>query len=438
MSNQRTLVLDQNKQPLMPCHPARARELLRKGKAAVWRRFPFTIILKERTGGETQSVQIKVDPGSKATGIALVGDFKRGQKVLWGANLIHRGLAIKKDLKDRSDRRGSRRGRQLRYRKARFLNRRRPAGWLAPSLMHRVLTTVSWVTRLSRWTPADQLSMELVRFDMQQLENPEISGTEYQQGELFGFEVKGYLLAKWEHKCAYCGKGDTPLEVEHVFPRSKGGSDRVSNLTVACVPCNQRKGSKSIEEFLKGKPDVLKRVQAQLKAPLRDAAAVNSTRKKLHEALQDFGFPVEVGTGGRTKWNRKLNRLPKDHWTDAACVGESGERLRVPSITALRITCKGRGSRQMMNPDRYGFPQKSGGHRKRRKVYFGYQTGDIVRANVPKKTKQGKDSKHPGVHIGRISVRARRSFGLKGFDVNLDHLIRLQRMDGYDYAFEQR
>ena len=79
---QRVLVIDRNKKALMPCHPARAKELLKSGKAAVYRRFPFTIILKEREGGDTQPVALKIDLGSKTTGLALVADFKRGQCVI--------------------------------------------------------------------------------------------------------------------------------------------------------------------------------------------------------------------------------------------------------------------------------------------------------------------------------------------------------------------
>jgi len=426
----RVLVLDKNKQPLMPCHPARARELLREKKAAVFRRYPFMIILKEREGGDTQLIQIKIDPGSKTTGIALVGDFKKGKKVLWGANLTHRGLAIKLKLEARRNLRSSWRSRKTRYRKARFLNRTKPKGWLAPSLMHRVFTVDTWVTRLSKWTPADQISMELVRFDMQKAENPEIQGTEYQQGTLHGYEVKGYLLHKWGHQCAYCGVKDVPLEVEHIHPRSKGGSDRVSNLTIACVPCNQKKGAEPIQEFLAKRPELLKRILAQAEAPLRDAAAVNSTRWKLYETLKAFGFPVEVGTGGHTKFNRTQQGFSKDHWIDAACVGESGEKLRLPAIKPLGIKCMGRGNRQACKTDKYGFPNK---WRTRQKVFFGFQTGDMVRADVP----SGKNAGH---HTGRVSVRAKGSFALAARDGKKDGIHyrffrTLQRQDGYSYGF---
>jgi 5-methylcytosine-specific restriction endonuclease McrA len=89
-----------------------------------------------------------------------------------------------------------------------------------------------------------------VRFDTQKMMNPEITGVDYQQGSLSGYEVREYLLDKWQRKCAYCGKQDVPLQVEHIQPRAAGGSNRVSNLTLACEPCNTRKGAKPVEQFL--------------------------------------------------------------------------------------------------------------------------------------------------------------------------------------------
>ncbi|MCK7582403.1 MAG: RNA-guided endonuclease IscB [Chromatiales bacterium] len=128
-----------------------------------------------------------------------------------------------------------------------------------------------------------------MRFDTQALQNPEISGVEYQQGELAGYEVREYLLEKWHRTCAYCGATNVPLEIEHIVPRAEGGSDRVSNLTLACRPCNQRKGNRSIEDFLQRQPALLHQIQAQAQAPLQDAAAVNATRWALFERAQDHG-----------------------------------------------------------------------------------------------------------------------------------------------------
>src|SRR5579864_3601955 len=234
---QRVIVIDSKKNPLMPCHPARARELLRKGKAAVFRLNPFTIILLNRIGGDIQDVELKVDPGSKTTGVALVADTQQGKEVIFAAELEHRGHQIKESLDSRRANRRNRRHRKTRYRQARFDNRKRPEGWLPPSLRSRVDNVVNFAKRLKRFVPITQVQVETVRFDMQKMDNPEITGVEYQQGSLQGYEIREYLLEKWQRTCAYCGVQNVPLQVEHIQPKSKGGTNRISNLSIACHPC---------------------------------------------------------------------------------------------------------------------------------------------------------------------------------------------------------
>jgi len=325
----------------MPCHPARARKFLKKGKAAVYRRYPFT--MTRRVGGDLQPIEVKFDPGSRTTGIALVGHFDRGKEVIWAGNLNHRGAQVKKDLNSRRAIRRSRRNRKTRYRQARFLNRLRPKCWLPPSLRSRVDNVKNWMHKLALLAPLTQIAVETVRFDTQKLQKPEIEGIEYQQGELAGYELREYLLEKWDRQCAYCGAKNVPLEVEHIQARSKGGSDRVSNLTLACTPCNQEKGNKDIKDFLKRKKKRLKKIQAQSKAPLKDAAAVNATRYATGNVLKSFGLPITLESGGRTKFNRIKLGYSKDHWIDAACVGESGSHVVIPkAITPLIISAKGR------------------------------------------------------------------------------------------------
>ena len=179
---QKAFVLDKNKKPLMPCHPARARELLKKGRASVYRVKPFTIILKDRADGATQPLELKFDAGSKVTGIALVLHGAKQAKTIWCANLHHRGLAIRDALLTRRAIRRSRRNRHTRYRQARFLNRTRPSGWLAPSLQSRVNNIDNWTRKLNLLSPISEIASELVKFDMQKLRNPEIEGVEYQRG----------------------------------------------------------------------------------------------------------------------------------------------------------------------------------------------------------------------------------------------------------------
>src|SRR5581483_9096508 len=133
----------------------------------------------------------------------------------------------------------------------------------------------------------------------------------------------------------------------HIRPKARGGTDRVSNLTLACEKCNQKKGTQDIIGFLLEKPEVVAKILYQAKAPLKDAAAVNATRWTLFERLSAFGLPIECGSGGLTKFNRTQRGLPKVHWLDAACVGRSTpETLQTKGIVPLLIRATGHGSRQ--------------------------------------------------------------------------------------------
>jgi hypothetical protein len=429
----RVFVLSSAKRPLMPCTPARARRLLRDGKAAVYRVRPFTIVLKRRPDGETQPIEFKADPGSRTTGLALVARFERGPVLIWAAHLRHRGQAIRANLESRRSLRRGRRGRQTRYRKARFDNRVRPAGWLPPSLASRVGNLKTWYGRLLGRAPITSAEVETVRFDTQALVHPGLSGVEYQQGELAGYEVREYLLEKWGRRCAYCGKSGVPLQIEHIQARSRGGSNRVSNLTLACEPCNTRKNNAPITEFLAHKPDLLKRIQAQAKAPLQDAAAVNATRYAIGNVIRSCGLPTGFWSGGRTKFNRVGQGYPKDHFIDAACVGKTGARVVIaPAFAPITITATGRGTRQVVRSDRYGFPRGAAGRGKR---VLGFQTGDLVRLVQP-------TGKYAGLHVGRLAgVRADGRFDIRAGGQKITsswkNFALIQRGDGYDYQVER-
>lgn len=415
-------VLSHDGQPLDTCHEARARKLLNAGRAAIYRRFPFTIILTDRIAAESQThpYRLKLDPGSKTSGLAIIQEHMA--RIVWAGELTHRGQWIRNRLLIRRALRHNRRQRKTRYRKARFLNRRQPSRWLVPSVAHRVLTTMTWVNRLCRVCPITAISVELARFDAQLMQNAEISGVRYQQGELAGYEVREYLLEKWQRRCAYCGIANVPLQVEHMVPRIRGGSDRVSNLTLACEPCNQQKGARTASEF------GFAQLMTQAKAPLKDAAVMNMIRWTLYRRLIATGLSVEAGTGGRTKFNRSRLGLPKAHYLDAACVGGSTpDNLKAHVGSVLLITAMGHGSRQLCRTDKYGFPIR---YVPRQKRHFGFRTGDQVRAVV----RRGKNA---GTHVGRVIIRTRPSFRLNGIDIHPKYITLLQRTDGYAYAMRR-
>lgn len=420
-------VVDNQGHPLMPTSPRRARVLLKKGRAKAFSYQPFTIRLLDRAQGDTQPLKVKIDPGSKTTGIVLVAQFaKRGWVCLAAWELSHRGQAIVNGLLARKALRQGRRSRKTRYRPARFLNRKRPAGWLPPSLRSRVDNVLSRCRKLLRVAPVSGVAVELVRFDIQQLENPEIAGVQYQQGTLAGYEVKEYLLLKWKHQCSYCQAEGVPLQIEHITPKSGGGSNRISNLCLACEPCNQKKANRSIDAFLKNKPELLRRILSQAKAPLKDAAAVNTTRWALVDSLRVLNLPLVTASGGLTKFNRTQQGYAKAHWIDAACVGDTGAQVDISRIRYVTLMqAKGRGTRQMCLSDRFGFPRTAP---KTVKRLHGFQTGDRVRLSQP-------NGKYRGTHEGVVGIRATGMFDITTptAKITASHVrfTLLARFDGY-------
>ena len=424
----RAFVLSLQGDPLMPCSNARARILIKKGKAKIFRLFPFTIQLTQTKTYNLQPVAIKFDPGASTTGVALVRlDADRThQTVLHLAELTHRGQSIRKHMTQRAMFRRRRRSANLRYRAPRFNNRTRRLGWLPPSLQSRVDNVASWLARYRKLAPITTIYVESVRFDMQALENPNIEGVEYQRGTLFGAELWEYLLEKWGRRCAYCDRQDIALEAEHIVPKAAFGSNRVSNLTLSCHPCNTLKGAQPIQSFLIHDPKRVEYILAHTKKPLAAAAAVNITRPAIQNHFFATGLDVQSASGGRTKFNRTHLTIPKTHALDAACVGNLSS-LYNWRISTLLIKATGRGAYQRTRLDPFGFPRA---RLSRQKSVHGFQTGDLVKATIPK-------GKFRGTHQGRLAIRARGAFVIQttkgNVETNYRHCTRLMRNDGYTY-----
>ncbi|VVB96880.1 CRISPR-associated endonuclease Cas9 [uncultured archaeon] len=305
-------VLNMRGQPLMPTTPRKARILLKQGKAKVVQRKPFTIQLKYANGETKQPIRLGIDPNYTKIGYSAVTDNKE---------LISGEVSLRDDIPDKLiERKQYRRGRRnkLRYRQPRFDNRKRTET-LSPSIKQKLQTFVNFVTKIKRILPITSTWVEVSSFDTQKLVNSEISGVEYQQGELQGYEVREYLLEKYARTCVYCGKTNIPLEVEHIVPRSKGGSDKVSNLTISCHKCNQKKGNKTAKEF--GHPEVQKQAKESLKA----TAFMNTVRWKFVNLLN-----CEYTYGYITKCKRIKLNIEKSHANDAFVIagGTDQERTR--------------------------------------------------------------------------------------------------------------
>jgi len=337
----KVFVLSQEAKPLMPTTPRRARLWLEAKRARVVCRDPFTIRLRFATKAHVQAARVGVDTGSKEVGIAATTNGE----VVFQAQ-VHLRDGITEKLRQRRRYRRNRRARKTRYREVRYANRRRPDGWLPPSLHSKAEATVKAVGFIASLVPVGQVRVEVGSFDTQRMQHPDIAGIEYQQGELEGYLLREYLLAKFERRCVYCGAQGVPLEIDHVLPKARGGSNRAANLTIACHPCNQRKGQQTAAEF--GFPDV----QARASGPLRDAARVSALKSRVVHDLQAlFGeSQVSITYGYETKYQRiQVLDLPKSHTNDAVAIAcEIGEVVK-PLETVHQMRCLGRGQYQRFN-----------------------------------------------------------------------------------------
>ena len=209
-----------------------ARELIRVGRANKhWIDLIFAINMTDRTlaKSEFNGIDLNIDTGSKNTGIAIVVNADNMRHTLALVQIKHRAKQISNNLTKRSNCRRTRRGR-LRYRAPRFNNRGIPKGWLAPFVRSIPNNIHRWINLLYKIYPITCINIESNKFDMQKMVNPNIDGIEYQQGTLHGWQIKNYILYKCNRTCVYCDKKKDRMEIDHIVPQSKEGSNRIDNL----------------------------------------------------------------------------------------------------------------------------------------------------------------------------------------------------------------
>ena len=357
---QPTPVFSSDGQPIMPCHPARARKLLTKGRAVPHHtRGIFGIRLLDRSRAECQiqDVGLEIDPGSETTGFAVTTDDEAGQRtVLAAVELKHRAKAIKATMTSRASNRRNRRGR-LRYRAPRFDNRRRKPGTLPPSVDSLRSDTIRVVNTLCRIYPISSISIERNKFDPQLMANPDISGVEYQRGTLFGWQVRAYVLERDQGRCVYCRRSRVRLELDHVRPRATG-SDRVDNLVASCRDCNVANANQPIEQFLADQPELLQRILERLQhSKLSGAAHVNAALPAIVRDLQQLGLPLSSADAASVSWARQQLNVPKTHCYDAALQGRDFTSIASLPTRALVLRPDNGRSKQKANVDKAGSPR---------------------------------------------------------------------------------
>ena len=420
-------VLNKSKKPLDMISNAEARILIRKKLAVIHKVYPFTIRLRDNSCvSNDRAYTVKIDPGSKTTGVAIVDNT---DKVVMLAEIEHRGHIIKKKLDQRRAARSSRRQRHTRYRPARFLNRTKPKGWIAPSVKSRADNVINFIKKYKKLININKVMIENVSFDLAQMSaNTKLWGSSYQQGPLYQQKLRSFIFGRSNGKCVYCGA--KAIEIDHIIARANGGTNSTYNLVASCRTCNQKKSNLSLKEFGKTMNKDFSHLEPK-KLP-KDAAIVQSARNYMVKEITKLVSDTTLHDAWLTKYNRDQLGLPKQHYYDALSVGEIPNKFNFLTDKILVVSAKGRGSRQMCLMNKYGFPRTSP---KGSKSVEGFQTGDIVKAVVPKGLKKGE-------YLGKVAVRSKGSFNIQtrtqviqGVGYKYCHII--QRCDGYLYDYKE-
>ena len=299
-------VLNKHGEPLMPCKPRKARMLLKEKKAKIVSYEPFTIQLLYGSSGYKQETTIGIDTGAKNIGIAI-----KSQNKIIAKGEIELRDDIKANLATRRQYRKSRRYRKTRYRQVRFNNRKRPEGWLPPSVQSRINHTFNWIDKFVSLLPNPKLIIEVGKFDVQKMQNPNVEGTEYQQGDTYGYyDTRYYVFARDNYTCQACKGKNRILRTHHTIYKSEGGSDKANNLITVCTGChtseNHKKGGIFYKWMLEGK-----------KLPsYKETPFMNIIRRRIYKKYPD----AQIVYGSYTTSRRKELGLEKTHYNDALAI----------------------------------------------------------------------------------------------------------------------
>ena len=324
-------VIDKEGNPLMPTERhGRVKWLLREKKAKVVKRSPFTIrLLYEPETHFTQPVTLGVDAGSKHVGLSASTEHEE----LFGAEMTLRD-DVPQLMTARRQSRRTRRNR-LRHRKPRFDNRRRPDGWLTPTMETKIRAHANVIDDICSILPISKIVVETASFDIQKIKNEDIEGKQYQEGEQLGYaNVKAYVKARDGYVCQACGSREH-LEVHHITQRKDGGSDRPANLITLCEKCHtdHHNGKKPLD------------IPFPKNEGFRGATEMSTMRWFLLDRLKVAhpAIPVEQTYGYVTNWNRNNLKIEKTHANDAFCIAENFKAERADDIyDIMKVRCHNR------------------------------------------------------------------------------------------------
>ena len=303
----RVFIKNMREQALMPCTQRKARILLKQKKAKIIGYKPFTIQLTYATGEAKQDVHVGIDEGARHIGIAITSQNK----------VLAKGeVELRQDvhslLTTRAMYRRDRRNRKTRYRKPRFLNRKRKEGWLPPSIEGKLNANFLWIDKFCSLVPNPILHIEVGKFDIAKMINPSIEGVEYQQGQCAGYyDVRYFVFDRDNYTCQVCGKSkDKILHTHHIVYKSLGGTDRADNLITVCTECHTSKNHKEGGILYKWMKEGKKVKQ------YKEATFMNILRARTYRRYSN----AIITYGSITTPKRKELGLEKTHYNDAIAI----------------------------------------------------------------------------------------------------------------------
>jgi len=348
--NHYVYVLNMHSQPIMPCSCGKARRLLKQEKAKVVKRSPFTIQLLDTIGTSKQPITLGIDTGAKDIGFSCI--TKKDE--LFGGEL-KLDDKMSKRLVDRAMYRRNKRNR-LWHRKPRFLNRAKKEGWLPPSIERKYQTHLKMIKMCNEILPITKTNIETAKFDIQKMEYPDIEGTDYQKGRLYGYtNIRSYIIAREKGKCQLCGKewNEKGWNIHHVKERKNGGSNKPDNLALLHIDCHKKLHKENLNHKLSKSKS------------FKESTFMNIIRKRFWNDVKD----MSVTYGYKTMVDRQEIGLQKSHHNDAFIIagGINQKRYRQYQFNQKRK------NNRCLQLNRKGYKPSI------RRCRYNFQPNDLVR-----------------------------------------------------------
>ena len=310
-------VIDKEKKPCLPTHPARARKLLRSGRAKVYRVVPFTIQLERVIENPVGSFTVGIDDGAKEVGLAVVNEVTK-EVVFRGTIQLRQDVSLK--IKLRAQYRRTRRCRKLRHRKARFLNRKQ--NMPQPSIRQRKESILRVVKDLKNVLNITDAVIEQGQFDVSSMmAGKQLVGIEFQQSEYEGRNFRAKVLWRDKYTCQHCGAKEE-LNAHHIRRKIDGGTDTPKNGITLCKKCHDELHAEKWELDFRS---------TNFKYPMY----LMQGKSYIFNLLKCMGLSVQRCVGWMTaSWRNMLN-IEKSHSSDAIAMIT---RSYMPTISSLEYT----------------------------------------------------------------------------------------------------